>query len=217
MTATKTTKPAQDGTSAAYTFGMASESVASDFAQATYILEPVGETIVSPMQQSGGSVTSLSSSAITNPASTLTRPANATPYAANSLIASNPLVVPSFNIATSGGGAILSRLRLKSNVTTGWGGVNLCINLWAGAAPTYTNGDGGAYAVSAGAGLWLGNFVVPMLQFADSAWGAGQLTGANELALRLASGTAVFWDIQILTAATPISGQAFILIPELLN
>lgn len=178
----------------------------------------LGVTIAS--DQSGFPVTSLSSGAITNPTSRLTRPANTTAYAANQSIASSTtagsVVVPSFAIATSGGGVLLPRLRLRTNATSGWGGVNLSINLWS-AAPAYTNGDGGAYAVATGSAGWLANFLLSLIQFGDGAIGAGPLTGASELALKLASGTSVFWDVQILTAVTPISGQTFTLAAELLN
>jgi len=89
--------------------------------------------------QSGVSVNAFSGGAITNPASTLTRPANTADYAANQLIASSTtagsVVVPSFAIAISAGGAINARLRLRTSATSGWGGVNLSINLWS-AAPT---------------------------------------------------------------------------------
>jgi hypothetical protein len=170
--------------------------------------------------QSAIPVTSLSSGAITNPTSTLTRPANTTAYAANQLIASSTtagsVVVPSFAIATTAGGAIIPRLRMRTNATTGWSAVNLSINLWS-TAPTYTNGDGGAYAVATGSAGWLGNFLMILTQFGDGAVGAVALTSANELVLKLASGTSIFWDVQILGAATPISGQTFTITAELLN
>jgi hypothetical protein len=168
--------------------------------------------------QSGVPVTSFSGGSITNPTSTLTRPANTTAYAANQLIASSTtaasIVVPS--LATLTGAGILPRLRLRTNAGNGWGGVNLSINLWS-AAPTYTNGDGGAYAPATGSAAWLANFLVSSLQqFGDGAIGSGGLTSANEMAIRLASGT-LFWDLQILSAATPGSGQTFTLTAELLN
>jgi hypothetical protein len=141
-------------------------------------------------------------------------------YASNTLIASataaGSIVVPSFAIATSAGGALLPRLRLRTNATTGWGGTSLSINLWS-AAPTYTNGDGGAYAVATGSAGWLANVLISLIQFGDGAIGSGQITGASEMALKLASGTSVFWDLQTLFAATPISGQTFTLTAELLN
>jgi hypothetical protein len=171
--------------------------------------------------QSSVPVTSFSSGSITNPTSILTRYPNTIAYAANQLVASSTtagsVVVPSFAIATSGGGAIISRVRIRTSVTTGWGNVNLSINLWT-TAPTYTNGDGGAYVVATGSAGWIANFLINgMLQFGDGAIGSGGLTSANEMAIKLTSGTAIFWDIQILSAATPISGQTFTLTAELVN
>jgi hypothetical protein len=165
-------------------------------------------------------VTSLSSASITNPTSVLTRPANTTAYVANQLIASSTtagsVVVPSFAIATSAGGAVLSRVRLLSNVTSGWDGVSVTVRLWT-AAPTYTNGDGGAYAVATGAAGWIASFLIALSQYGDGAISASQLTAANEMAIKLASGTTIYWDMQIMGAATPISGQTFTLTAELMN
>lgn len=56
MTATKTTKPAKDGTSSAYTQGMATESVGADLTPFVYLAEPVGEALISPMPSAGGTV-----------------------------------------------------------------------------------------------------------------------------------------------------------------
>lgn len=168
-----------------------------------------------------GSATAVSSGAITNPASgVMTRPANTTAYAANQLVASSTtagsIVASSFSIANSGGGALISRLRLLTNVTTGWNNVNISINLWS-IAPTYTNGDGGAYAVATGASKFLGNFSVSLIQFGDGAAGVAAVTVGSQAAISLASGTAIFWDMQILGAATPISQQTFTLTAEVLN
>jgi hypothetical protein len=147
-------------------------------------------------------------------------------YKPNDLIGSaavaGSVVVPSFSIASAAGGAILPRIRIRTSVPSNWQGVNLSINLWSGGAngttpPTYTNGDAQPYAVAAGSANWLGNFLVTLMQFGDGAVGAGQLTGANEMALKLASGTTVYWDLQILTYVAPAASQTFTLIPELLN
>jgi hypothetical protein len=204
----------------AFTLDMGRDSVTGNQVQKVALTEPAGGTFITPMQQTGGSVTSLSSGAITNPTATLTRPANTTAYATGALIANSTVAgsvaVPSFAIATSAGGVILPRLRVLTNAPSGWGGVNLSINLWS-APPAYVNGDGGAYAVASGAANWLANFLVSLAQFGDGAAGGGGLTSANEMALKLASGTSIFADIQILSVATPIAGQTFTLIPELLN
>jgi hypothetical protein len=171
--------------------------------------------------QSAFPVTSLSSGAITNPTSTLTRPSNTTAYASGQLIASSTtagsVVVPSFSIASAAGGAILPRIRIRASLSpSSWQGVNLSVNLWS-AAPTYTNGDAQPYAVATGSATWLANYLVTLTQFGDGSVGAGPLTGANEMALKLASGTVVYWDLQVLNSATPAAGQTFTLIPELLN
>lgn len=167
-----------------------------------------------------GFVTAFSSAAISNPTSTLTRPANVTAYAANDLIANTvtagSVVTPVFAILSSGGGAIISSLRIRTNATTGWDGVNLTINLWS-AQPTYTNGDNGAYAVATGSANWIASVLITLNQFADGAVGRGSISNANEVALNLTSGTSVFWDLQTATVATPISGQTFILTADLLN
>jgi hypothetical protein len=93
----------------------------------------------------------------------------------------------------------------------------MSVNLWR-AAPTYQNGDNGAYNVLTGSGSWIGNFVFSLTQqFGDGAVGSGGPSGVNELVVKLASGTSIFWDMQILTAATPISGQTFTLTAGLLN
>jgi hypothetical protein len=142
-------------------------------------------------------------------------------YKPNDLIATSATtpVVPSFAIANSGGGAIIPRVRLSTNAAAGgagWNGAMFSINLWS-ALPTYTGGDAQLYAVATGSAGWLANFMVTLTQFGDGAAGFGQLTGANQMALRLASGTAVYWDMQILSFMQPNPSQTFTLTAECLN
>jgi hypothetical protein len=162
----------------------------------------------------------LSSGSITNPSSTIARPANTTPYGGGDLIANSAtagsVVVPSFSIQSFAGGVIIPRIRVFTNAPSGWNNVQLSINLWKG-APTYVNGDNGIYSVVTGAVLWLANYSVILTQFVDGAAGGGTLTAANGVALKLTSGTSIFYDIQIVGAATPISGQLFTVVPELFN
>lgn len=155
----------------------------------------------------------------TNPTSTLTRPANTTAYAASQLVASSTtagsVTVPNFAIANSAGGAVIPRVRLTTNATTGWG-TTLTVTLWR-TAPTYTNGDGGTYAVATGASGMLAQFSCALTQYGDGATGNCAIAVGNFLTLALASGTAVYWDVQTTAAATPISGQTFTLTAEVLN
>lgn len=155
----------------------------------------------------------------TNPTSTLTRPANTTAYATTQLIGSSTtagsVVVPSFAIANAAGSAVIPRLRLSTNATTGWG-TTLTVNLWS-AAPTYTNGDGGTYAVATNGAKHLAQYSCTLTQYGDAASGECSVSVGNFAMVTLASGTSIFWDLQTTGSATPISGQTFTLIPELLN
>ncbi|HEY3695141.1 hypothetical protein [Phenylobacterium sp.] len=156
-----------------------------------------------------------------NPASTLTRPANTTAYTANNLVGSSvtagSVVVPSFTAARIAAGSFrVAELRLASNHTTGLAGVQVTVRLWT-AAPTYTNGDGGAYAVAtSGAGVnYLGTFVGTFEQFADGAAAILSSQSGFVRSVKLASGQTVYWDLQALTAFTPQSGKTFTLTPSL--
>lgn len=160
---------------------------------------------------------------VATPNSTLTRPANTTAYAGSSsspvLIASSTtagsVVVPSFAI-TASNGALIPRLTIRTNATTGWGGINLVVTLWT-AAPTYTNGDGGAYAVATGSAGQRAQYTCTLAQMGDGAvCQASSAVGSSPL-IAPAAGTNVFWDIQVAGAATPISGQTFTLTPEVFN
>jgi hypothetical protein len=132
-----------------------------------------------------------------------------------SLIASSATApaASSFQMLTSA--AIIPRIRVITNATAGWNNAGLSINLWS-APPTYVSGDGTPYAAS-GSANWLANFQVFLTQFGDGASGGGGITFANEMTIKLGSGTFIFVDIQALSQATPIVSQTFTIIPELLN
>lgn len=156
-----------------------------------------------------------------NPTSTLTRPANTTAYSQNDVISSNTtagsVVVPSVTAArVAAGSFMVRRVRLTTNVTTGWSAASLAVRLWT-AAPTYTNGDNGAYAVATGAAGYLGSFTVSLEQFADGASGQGSPAIGGDLGIKLPAGQLVYWDLQLVSTAgvTPISGQTFTLTLEL--
>ena len=148
--------------------------------------------------------------------STLTRPANTTAYSSSQIIASSTtagsVVVPRFTLP--GGKGFVPRLRLTTSATTGWG-TTLTITLWR-AAPTYTNGDGGTYAVATGAASRIGQFSCTLTQYGDGASGECSVTVGNFATTSLPSGTSVYWDLQTTASATPISGQTFTLSAELL-
>lgn len=166
-----------------------------------------------------GTVTAPLAATITNPAVAVTRPANTTNYAQNNLIASSTtagsVVVPSFSVANSG--AAIPRVRLTTNKTSGWDGVIIRVRLWQ-SAPTYTNGDGGAYAVATNAFGLLGVFDVTLNQFGDGASGIAAPNNGTAAWIKV-PGTSVFWDLQYTgtAALTPASGQTLTLTTELAN
>lgn len=151
---------------------------------------------------------------LSTPQSTLTRPANTTGYtgtaAAPQLIASSTtagsVVVPTFNILTSLGSAAIPGLTLTSNVTTGWGGVALVVTLYT-AAPTYTNGDGGAWSLATNLSKIRAQYACTMSQTANGAWANCTPLAGTAPTIHPDATTVVAWDIQIQSSATPISGQ----------
>lgn len=150
--------------------------------------------------------------------STLTRPANTTAYAQNDLIADNTtagnIVVPSLTIPRNG--MFLRRIRLHTDKTSGMGSFEGFIEFWT-SAPTFTNGDNGAYAVATGAANWIGAVTTDaMTQVADGAYvAAAAPTAGTEMLLR--SG-ALYWTLKEndSTGFTPASGQTFTLHAELI-
>jgi hypothetical protein len=158
---------------------------------------------------------------IANPTSTLTRPSNTTAYAIGDLIASSTtagsITVPSFTAAAfSAGGGIIRRLRLATNKTSGMGSVAMNVHLWA-SAPTFSNGDNGAYAVATGAANYLGAFTVTLAQMSDGAVGVAVPVVGSDVLFRLGSGQSIYWSLELLTAFTPSSGQTFTLTAEVIN
>ena len=154
---------------------------------------------------------------VSTPNSTLTRPANTTAYAQNNLIANSTtasqVVLPMIAVATQ---IAIPRIRFYTNVTTGWGGAVIRVRFWA-LPPVYTNGDGGAYVIASGsakAAIYSG-FDVTLTQLADGALGETIPNVGN--AVYLGGGYSVYWDMQLTSssAVTPISGQQFIMTPEI--
>lgn len=158
-----------------------------------------------------------------NPASgVLTAVGGATGYAINDLIASsataNLIVVPSMTIArVAAGSGFISKIRLVSNEASGLAGAGVKLRLWT-AAPTYTNGDNGAYAVATGMAGRLGVYTGTFEQGADGA--VADLTdasGGSGDPFKLASGLLVYWDLQATTAITLAAGKTFTAYPQVLQ
>lgn len=160
--------------------------------------------------------------------SVLTRPANTTAYVQNDLIASNvtagSVVVPSFDLKWGTEAEMVEIVggRLLTNLTTGFTTFQGHIDLWS-AAPTFTNGDNGAYAPATGSASWLGHMTtVPAGtydQFGDGAAirvlnGGAATDDYSRDPIFFPKPAALYWSLRELDATgfTPISGQTFTLV-----
>ena len=146
------------------------------------------------------------------PTDVFTRPA------ANSTTAGS-VTVGSFTASriATGSGLIIGG-KLISNHTTGLSGVAFEVDLWT-AAPTFTNGDNGAYAVAtSGAGAnRIGTLTGQFDQYADGASAALGVKTKTNLPFKLASGSTVYWTLKVLSAFTPQSGKTFTFSPDLIQ
>ena len=172
-----------------------------------------------PLLALAGMATSAYGQSIATPSSSFTRPADVTAYSAGDLIASSTtaasVVVPVIAIPFAGNSAIIPRVRLSTNVTTGWA-VTVTVTLWS-VAPTYTAGDNAAYAVATGAANKISTFSCVLLQYGDGASGPCSLDAGNVALVRMPSTGNLYWDLQATSGLTPISGQTFTLTAEVLN
>lgn len=150
--------------------------------------------------------------------SILTRPTGTTGYSQNDLIASSgtagSIVVPSLTIPRNG--MFMRRVRLYTPKTSGMSTFQGLVEFWTG-APTFTNGDNGAYAVATGAAYWIGKVTLDvMTQVADGAYTSGAVPSTGQ-ELLLRSGE-LCWSLKEVdsTGFTPSSQQTFTLSAELI-
>ncbi len=143
--------------------------------------------------------------------------------APNAVISSNKaggsVVVPSItNVARGASGSFTGRrVRLKSNVTSGWDQTTFTVRLYD-TAPTYAAGAGNFQPWSAsGYAGFLGQFNVTLNQFVDGASGNGSMPDCGPLFETLTGGgTTIYWDLQYTgtPSVNPITGQTFTIILE---
>jgi len=161
-----------------------------------------------------------------NPTSTLTLTSATTQYSAGQLIANNAtaasVTVPSFNIPNTPSGAIIPRVRLFSDDTlsTAWAGQTIQIDLW-NAAPTFVNGDRGAWQVATGSNGHLATFTCIMSaiqsdgSFASCSIGVGNFAAIINAALA----TPVYWSAKAVTGTSGVTtaSKHLTLTVEILN
>ena len=170
-----------------------------------------------------GTVIPAVASSVANPTSTLTLPATTTAYSAGQLIASSATAgsvsVPSFTLPGNNTQVLVPRLRLSTNDTTStaWGGVAVQVDLWS-AAPTFTNGDRGAFLPATGTASHLGSYSCTMsAEYGDGAYAECAPNVGTVAAASLSSST-IYWTLQA-TGASGVTGasKVFTLTAELVQ
>ena len=177
-----------------------------------------------PAQVGPGAGCTVTSCAATNPTSTLTS-GTATSLVAGQLIASSTtagsIVVPSFPLVYSSGAAIAPKGILTTSATSGWSGATVQVDWWS-AAPTFTNGDGGTYAVATGAASYLGSLTctfggtvgsATLGQAADGAYAECTPNVGTVMMPKLVSGNLIYWTMLSLSTVTKASGATFVFKP----
>ena len=168
----------------------------------------------------GGTIIQAVGSSVGNPSSTLTLTSTTTAYSAGNLIASSAtagsVVVPNFTIQLPGS-ALIPRLRLSTNdaISTAWGAVSIQVDLWS-AAPTFTNGDRGAWSPATGTASHLGAYSCTMsAEYGDGAYAECAPAVGTVSAPKLASGTTVYWTLEAVSpSGVTGASKVFTLIAE---
>jgi hypothetical protein len=164
---------------------------------------------------SGNSNTTVSVGfAITNPTSTLTLPATTTAYGAGTQVGSPGAAI---TIPNTAGGFYLPALILTTN-DPAWAGAIVQVDLWR-VQPTLTNGDRGAYKIATGSANYLASYLGTLIGAGDGCYAACALKVGTKSAIRLASGTSLFWTLQAVTgtAGVTVASGVFTLTAELNN
>lgn len=155
----------------------------------------------------------------TNPSANFTRPADTTAYAAGDLVANSTTagsVSPmSLTVARNAAGSFLiHRLKLHKS-GTGTTNAIFRAHLFR-ATTTVVNGDNGALSM-AGVANYLGSVDIAVDQaFTDGAAGFSSLA-MLDMAVKLASGQAVFALLEARATYTPVSAEVFTLTAEVVQ
>ena len=168
--------------------------------------------------------TSVTFSGAANPQSTLQMTSATTQYTAGWLVASNAtagsVVVPSFTIGNVQGAALIPRVRLYSSDTANtWGAQTLTVDLWT-AAPTFTNGDRGAYSPATGTANHLGSYSCIMSAvYGDGSYAECAAAVGNFSLAKLAAGQQIWWSLTATSGSTTTTtaSKTFVLTAEVLN
>ena len=141
--------------------------------------------------------------------SSFTLPSATTAYTAGQLMANSAtagsVVVPSFtlqNVSDTTTFITRGQLQISDSTSTAWGGQTITIDLWS-AAPTFTNGDRGAYLPATNTDFHLATFTCTMsAEYGDGVYGECSVAVGNTITITAVSPTKICWT----TTATTGSG-----------
>ncbi len=151
----------------------------------------------------------------------------ATSLSTGQLIASSAtagsIVVPTVTVAAgNGASALIPKAILWTSATSGWSGGTVNIELYS-VAPTFTNGDGGTYAVATGSAAYLGTMSctfgatygsATIGQAGDGAYAECVPYQGTVMAPHTASGVkTVYWAMYATSTLTKASGATFTFTP----
>lgn len=162
------------------------------------------------------------SGAIYNPPSTLTLTSATSAYSASQLIANSAtaasVTVPSIPTPSVSGGFTIPRVRLDTNDSTSasWASVTIQVDLWS-VAPTFNNGDRGAWSIKTGSNNHIASFTCVMsAEQSDGAFSECSPTVGT--VVLVSSPATIYWTLEAISASgTTGASKVFTLTPEILN
>ena len=152
--------------------------------------------------------------AFTNPAASVTRPADTTAYASGDLLANSTtaasVVALQFTVGRIAAGSFMLRRLKLTKSTASLTNASFRLHLFLAQPATITNGDNGAFSVSGVAAGAVGRFDVTMDQaYTDGAAGWGVPINGFDMSIKLAAGQVLYGLIEVRGAYTPGSAEIF--------
>jgi len=145
--------------------------------------------------------------------STITRPADTTPYASGDLLANSAsagsVVAGTFagTVSAAGGFIRVETIRLQKSGTGVTGG-SFRIHLFSATPGTVINGDNGVFSMPRAGYVGAVDVTVDR-PFSDGAAGSGIPTTGTARLITIPAGTTLFYLVEVRGAYTPISGETF--------
>lgn len=157
------------------------------------------------------------------PSANFTRPSDTVQYASGDLIANSvtagSVTALSWSAARTSAGSFLVRgIRLRKSGTS-LTAASFRVHLFSETPTITTTGDNGVFStVVSGIANYLGAFDTTMdVAMSDGAWGICVASGGSDRTIKLASGQTIYGLIEAKDVYTPVSGEIFTAVLEVLQ